>query len=246
MTTDKLQFTDKTMQFFDIILMALIVIFLVLRLRGALGSRDGFDGQSKDSSPKRERKTTPASKKENVITLPGAKRLENEADEVVPLETKPDDIEFEGFLATGITAIREADDKFRADEFIEGAKFAFEMILNAYAEGDTKTLKTLLSADVYGGFAGAIEDRENKNQTLQETLVGIGSTEIVEAYMDGREAHITVKFISEQISALLDSEGKVIEGDSTKVINATDFWTFARSSKSRNPNWSLVGTGSLE
>ena len=98
---------------------------------------------------------------------------------------------------------------------------------------------------MYGGFAGAIEDRETRGQTLQETLVGIGETELVEAYMDSREAHVTVKFVSEQISALLDSEGSVIEGDPTKVINATDYWTFARSTKSRNPNWTLVGTGSL-
>jgi len=107
-------------------------------------------------------------------------------------------------------------------------------------------LTSLLGAAVYGGFAQAIEDREAGGQTLQETLVGINSAELMEAYMDGRDANVTVKFVSEQISALMDSEGAVIDGDPIQVVKATDFWTFARSTKSRNPNWTLVGTGALE
>ncbi|PCI40589.1 MAG: hypothetical protein COB46_06450 [Rhodospirillaceae bacterium] len=236
------------MQIFDIILMALIVVFLVLRLRGALGSRDGFDGNDKKDEGFNSDPSKPAqdSENDNVIAMPGARIEAPDVDPYVPQdEPKDDDIQFEGALADGVAAIREADPEFHAKDFLEGANFAFEMILNAYAEGNTKTLKPLLSSDVYGGFAGAIEDRETRGQTLQETLVGIGETELVEAYMDSREAHVTVKFVSEQISALLDSEGSVIEGDPTKVINATDYWTFARSTKSRNPNWTLVGTGSL-
>lgn len=236
------------MQIFDIILMALIVVFLVLRLRGALGSRDGFDGQDKDEGFKGDpSERAQQSENDNVISMPGA-RLASPADDEYAHQDEPkkdDDIQFEGELADGVAAIREIDPSFRAKDFLEGANFAFEMILDAYAEGNTKALKPLLSSEVYGGFAGAIQDRETRGQTLQETLVGIGETELVEAYMDGRDAHVTVKFVSEQISALLDSEGSVIEGDPTKVINATDYWTFARSTKSKNPNWTLVGTGSL-
>ena len=237
------------MQIFDIILMALIVVFLVLRLRGALGSRDGFDGKDKDDGFTRDpSERSQESEDDNVIAMPGA-RLSAPADDPYAHQNEEpkqdDDLKFEGALADGVAAIREADPDFRAKDFLEGANFAFEMILDAYAAGDTKTLKPLLSSDVYGGFAGAIEDRETRGQTLQETLVGVGQTELVEAYMDNRDAHVTVKFVSEQISALLDSEGSVIEGDPAKVINATDYWTFARSTKSRNPNWTLVGTGSL-
>jgi len=227
------------MQIFDIILMALIVIFLVLRLRGVLGSRDGFDGTPKTPRPQN-------TERDNVINLPGA-GVPDSNDDAFESEAEPEkeDTQFEGPLGEGVEAIRTADPAFRADEFLEGASYAFEMILNAYAAGDVKTLKPLLSPDVYSGFAGAIEDRETRGQTLQETLVGIGSCELVEAYIDGRDAHVTVKFVSEQISALVDDEGTVIEGDPTKVVSATDFWTFSRSTKSRNPNWMLVGTGAL-
>jgi len=234
------------MQIFDIILMALIVIFLVLRLRGALGSRDGFDGKGQDEGFKGNRsERAQNTDDDNVVQMPGARLPGPDDNGFEVAENVKEDTQFEGTLGEGVEAIREADQTFRVDEFIQGAHYAFEMILDAYAAGDVKTLKPLLSPEVYSGFAGAIEDRETRGQILQETLVGISNAELVEAYMDGRDAHVTVKFVSEQISALLDSEGAVIEGDPTKVMNATDFWTFARTTKSKNPNWTLVGTGAL-
>jgi predicted lipid-binding transport protein (Tim44 family) len=241
--------TDTDMQLFDIILFALIAVFLVLRLRGVLGSRDGHEGGYKDifkpkknDEAKRDALGRPVEvNDDNVIELPGAHR------EDVPQAPAIDEtFGYEGAIAEGIKAIRATDASFTPKEFLAGSRMAFEMILNAYAAGDLKTLKNLLSSDVYGGFAQAIEDRDSKDQTLQETLVGINAAELMEAYLDGRDATITVKFVSEQISALLDADGTVIEGDPTKVVSATDFWTFARSTKSRNPNWTLVGTGALE
>lgn len=247
--------TGNDMQLFDIILFALIAIFLVLRLRSVLGRRDGHQGGPEDEAKgkrpaplRRDALGRPLEDNEdsddsddNVIALPGARREETPA-ALAPDET----FGFEGLLAEGIKKIRKTDATFNPKEFLQGAKLAFEMILNAYAAGDLKTLKNLLSADVYGGFAQAIEEREQKDHTLQETLVGIKSAELMEAYLDGRDATLTVKFVSEQISALMDADGTVIEGDPAKVVAATDFWTFSRSLKSRNPNWTLVGTGALE
>ena len=240
------------MQLFDIILFALIAVFLVLRLRGVLGSRDGHDGQDQDNGRGNGNNFGDAfgrgqneSEPDNVIELPGTRSPEAEIAEAAEAALAEDD-QFEGPLGEGVKAIRANDSSFNAKEFIAGSQFAFEMILNAYAAGDVKLLKSLLSSDVYGGFAQAIEDREAAGQTLQETLVGINSAELMEAYMDGRDANVTVKFVSEQISALMDEEGAVIDGDPTQVVKATDFWTFARSTKSRNPNWTLVGTGALE
>jgi predicted lipid-binding transport protein (Tim44 family) len=178
---------------------------------------------------------------DNVIALPGARR-----EETPETPAADESFGYEGLVAEGIKAIRATDASFNPKEFLGGARVAFEMILNAYAAGDLKTLKNLLSADVYGGFAQAIEEREAKDHTLQETLVGIKSAELMEAYLDGRDVTLTVKFVSEQISALMDADGTVIEGDPAKVVTATDFWTFSRSLKSRNPNWTLVGTGALE
>lgn len=244
--------TDTNMQLFDIILFALIAIFLVLRLRSVLGNRDGHEGgyedrfnRKRDEEPKRDALGRPV-EDDNVVELPGARRDEESAGEGASQPAEDETFGYEGPLAEGIKAIRKTDPSFNPKEFLEGSCVAFEMILNAYAAGDLKTLKGLLSSEVYGGFAQAIEDRESKDHTLQETLVGINAAELMEAYLDGRDTTVTVKFVSEQISALMDADGTVIEGDPAKVISATDFWTFARSTKSRNPNWTLVGTGALE
>ena len=235
------------MQFFDIVLFALIAIFLVLRLRNVLGSRDGNDGSGYDDMFKRDqnRERMDEQDNDNVIDMPGSRAP---MDMPEPVEAKPEAEEElpDGPLGEGVRAIREFDPSFNVNEFLGGARMAFEMILNAYADGDTKMLKNLLSPEVFSGFEYAIKQREAEGQTLQETLVGISKAELVEAYMDDRDAHVTVKFVSEQISALLDSDGKVIDGDPSAVSEATDFWTFARSTKSRNPNWTLVGTGSLD
>ena len=234
------------MQFFDIILFALIAIFLVLRLRSVLGTRDGHEGGYEDRFERRADNDAPSDDDGNVIQLPnGRTDAEPSAQSAAP-PPADETFGFEGPVAQGIQTIREADPRFLPGEFLEGARMAFEMILNAYAQGDLKTLKQLLSPEVYQGFAQAIEDRQKADQTLQETLVGIGEADIVEAELDGRDAVLTVKFVSEQISALLDSDGTVIEGDPAKVITATDYWTFSRSTKSRNPNWALVGTGALQ
>lgn len=237
------------MQFFDIVLFALIAIFLVLRLRGVLGSRDGHEGGYTDrfkSDPAKDEK--PRGTPDNVIDLPKARTGDADllTDASLEPKTKPEEALPEGPVGDGIRAIREFDSGFNEKEFTSGASMAFEMILNAYAEGDTKILKNLLSPEVFAGFEQAIATRNAEGQTLQETLVGISKCEIVEAYMDGRDANVTVKLVSEQISALMDSDGSVIEGDPAKVVEATDFWTFARSTKSRNPNWTLVGTGTLD
>jgi len=234
------------MHIFDIVLFALIAIFLVLRLRSVLGNRDGHEGGYFDrfNRGNRDNGETPARGKrgedDNVIELPGAAR--DTASAPPPAD---ETFGYEGPVAEGIQSIRALDPRFQPPEFLDGARIAFEMILNAYAHGDLKTLKSLLSAEVYAGFAQAIEDRDAQGHTLQETLVGIGEAELAEAYLDGREAHVTVKIVSEQISALMDADGKVIEGDPAKVVTATDFWTFARPIKARNPNWTLVGTGAL-
>lgn len=237
------------MQFFDIVLFALIAVFLVLRLRGVLGNRDGHEGGYNDrfkGEPDESR--SPLDDNGNVVELPNARAPQPGSldDEMLAPAAKAEEPLPEGPLGDGIRAIREFDPSFSAQEFVTGASMAFEMILNAYADGDVKMLKNLLSPEVFGGFAQAIEQRNAAGQILNETLVGIKTAEAVEAYMDGKDAHVTVKFVSEQISALLDSDGTVIDGDPVKVVEATDFWTFARPAKSRDPNWILVGTGSLE
>ena len=142
----------------------------------------------------------------------------------------------------GLRAIRQADSSFDPIQFIEGAKMAYEMIVMAYADGDRKTLKNLLSRDVYDGFVAAIADREAKSEKIQSSFVGIDKATIVEASTKGRKAMVTVKFVSELITSTRDASGNIIDGDPKKVREVVDIWTFMRDAGSRDPNWQLVAT----
>jgi len=222
-------------QFIDIIFFAMIAAFLVLRLRGVLGRRDGHQG--KIQNPFKNRASKQQDK--NVIVMPD--RTDPHADES-PLDVGESDDP----IVRGLIEIQRANPDFDSEDFISGSKIAFELILGAYASGDTGTLKPLLSAEVFADFSQAIRDREQAGETLEDTLVGIKSAEIVEAYLENRTVNITTKFVSEQINATRDENGEVVDGNPNAVIDVTDFWTFARDTKSRNPNWTLIATSSLD
>lgn len=144
----------------------------------------------------------------------------------------------------GIAAITKADPTFDAAEFIGGAKIAFDMIIQAFAAGETKALQSLLGKSVYDNFAAAIAERQRLGQRLKTVMIGILNAPIVEAELRGKEARVTVKFTSEQTSVTEDSTGTVIEGDPSHVDTLIDIWTFARDTSSRDPNWQLVATES--
>ena len=99
---------------------------------------------------------------------------------------------------------------------------------------------------MFANFEKSIRDREDANQTMEETLVGIRKADLVEAGMEGSIAQITVKFVSDQVHALSDEEGAIVEGDPNKIVSVTDFWTFIHDTRSRDPNWSLAATRSLD
>ncbi|MDA0997002.1 MAG: Tim44/TimA family putative adaptor protein [Proteobacteria bacterium] len=225
-------------QFFDIILLAMIAGFLILRLRRVLGRRDGHEGGYPDPfRPDPDAKREPADDAdENVVRLPDRSGDAPQAD-AAPIGDGDS-------MAAALTRIKIADPSFDPDQFASGARVAFEMILNAFSGGDRKTLKGLLSPDVYANFEAAISKRERANEVLEDTLVGIRSAAIVDAGIDGRMASVTIKFISEQVNVLRDATGKVIEGDPNRVVDVTDYWTFARDIRSSDPNWTLVATES--
>jgi predicted lipid-binding transport protein (Tim44 family) len=116
------------------------------------------------------------------------------------------------------------------------------MIVNAYAEGDRRTLKNLLSREVYEGFEGAISEREKRGETVESKFVSIDAAEIASAEMRGRNAQLTVRFHSKLITATRDTNGNVIDGSAERVTDVTDVWTFARDVSSRDPNWKLIAT----
>ena len=147
-------------------------------------------------------------------------------------------------IGAGLTQIKIADHSFEPDQFIEGARAAYEMIVAAFPAGDRDTLKMLLSPEVYQNFSAAIDEREEAGHTMESTIVALKKADIVEAELKDKTAEITVKFVSEMISVTRDSQGENLPGQSPVPREVTDIWTFARDAKSGDPNWLLVETRS--
>jgi predicted lipid-binding transport protein (Tim44 family) len=217
-------------QYFDIIIFAMIAAFLVLRLRSVLGRRTGTE---------KPREFRPLGKpvSDNVVSLPEPVRPR---EDLAPPPSGPRAATPEA----GLAQIRNADTKFDAAAFLQGARGAFEIIVNAFASGSTATLRPLLSDEVYERFGDAIRHRIAARETLETQLVAIKAAEIDEAELNGRTAFITVKFVSDQINVTRAADGKIVDGEPDHVIEKTDFWTFARNTRSQDPNWLLVATRS--
>ena len=235
----------SNVSFFDIILLAAVAGFLVLRLRSVLGRRSGHEQPPGRYDPFKGEKAEDAVE-DKIIQLPD-RAVQEEAAEHLGDEAKAEAFqpgESDTPLAAGLTQIKLADRGFEESGFVGGAKLAFEMVINAFSQGDTRTLRPLLSNDVYEDFAGAIKTREEAGEALETTMIGVNEAEIIEAELQGRTAFVTVKFVSEQINVTRDAKGEVVDGDPNQVASITDIWTFARNTRSRDPNWTLVATRS--
>ena len=219
-------------QFFDIILFAMVAAFLVLRLRSVLGRRTGNEQRRDPFARARDREAAPEPASDNVVSLPERGKADAQP-ELAPVP-----------LAEGLRQVRAADPSFDENGFVRGARSAFEMIVNAFATGDTATLRPLLSDEVYDHFAEAIRHRVAAKETHETRLLSIKAADLVEAGMDGRTAIATVKFISDQINVTRGADGAVVDGDPEHVVEKTDFWTFARNTRSTDPNWALIATRS--
>ena len=220
-------------QFLDIVLFAMVAAFLVLRLRSVLGKRTGHEQPHQDPMSQRNQDVEAEG---NAIEMPNRDR-DASFDPLADLD--PDDP-----LTAGIMNIRAADDTFDPGGFADGARGAFEMIVQAFAAGDRDNLQMLLSDDVYENFEAAIDERDEAEETLESTIIGIKSADVIEAGIDRQNAMVTVKFVSEQVNVTRDSEDRIVDGDPNQVTEITDIWTFSRDTKSRDPNWKLVETRS--
>ena len=228
---------NEGFQFLDIILFAMVAAFLVLRLRSVLGRRTGRQDRPRDVSAKRRQESEGEG---NVIELADrTDRADGDAAEDVASDAESDDP-----LVAGIARIRLADPNFDVDQFAAGARSAFEMVVHAFATGDSGTLRSLLNEEVAENFQNAITERLKAGETLETTVISIKSTDVIEAEIDDRQAAVTVKFVSEQVNVTRDTEGRVIEGDPNQVTDITDIWTFARNIRARDPNWKLIETRS--
>ncbi|MBD8891504.1 Tim44/TimA family putative adaptor protein [Roseibium litorale] len=240
---------NEIFDIYNIIFLALAV-FIIYRLRSVLGKRTGNERPPFDpyTKPDKQDQPKPQNVGDNVVQLPGQQSAPPAAEDVA----RSNDVVIEKVAPAGsalneaLRQILSADRSFEPQPFIEGAKAAYEMIVTAFADGDKKALKGLLSKEVYEGFVSAIEDRERRGERIESTFVGIDKAEIVEAALKGARAQVTVKVQSELISATRDKSGAIIDGDPNKVTEVIDIWTFERDTTSRDPNWKLVATESAE
>jgi predicted lipid-binding transport protein (Tim44 family) len=222
----------------ELVILAALAGFVCFRLYSVLGKRTGNEQPPLDGRRIDPRQPAPP-KDDKVIPLPRAREMparhigrENVMAGVTP----------GSMLALGLEQIRQADSSFDADGFVSGAKVAHEMIARAFAEGDRIALKPLLEADVYQSFDMAITARERSGHKIDFSFVGLKSAKVEDAGLRGRIAEVTVRFVSELISATRDAAGAVIDGAAGVVREVTDVWTFARDTRSSDPNWKLVAT----
>ena len=229
------------MDIYTIIFLALAV-FIFIRLRNVLGQRTGeerppFDRAARDALPPEG----------NVVPMPGGpidQAAPAPAADVSPAERWKGITEPGTPLAAGLDAVVEQDSSFDPRHFITGAKGAYEMIVLAFANGDRRSLKDLLSSEVFDSFDAVIKDREKNEQKTETRFVSIDKAELVGAELRDRTAQLTIRFVSQMISATRDKTGNIVDGSADTVADITDIWTFARDITSRDPNWKLVGTGS--
>jgi len=228
---------------FDIytVIFLVLAVFIFLRLRSVLGTRTGHERPPYDPYSRRETPTPGTS--DNVVTLPP--RTDSPLDvPVPPAERFKGTYEPGSGAEKGLGEIASVDPSFDAQVFLQGARAAYEMIVTAYATGDTKTLKGLLSKDVYESFAATIADRERRGETVETTFVSIDKATIRGAELNGSTAEIEVRFASQLVTVTRDRAGAVIDGDPEKVVEVIDIWAFARDVGSRDPNWKLIRTES--
>ncbi|PHQ69094.1 MAG: preprotein translocase subunit Tim44 [Paracoccus sp.] len=213
----------------QLLVLAAIAIFLILRLRNVLGTRDGFEPSQVDEDAQ------PARRRFEVI--------EGTADE--PDHDIFDHAEPGSPTAEALAAMKEVDPSFGVADFLNGAKSAYEMILMAFERGDLSEVRPFLADPVADAFQSVIDARKAQGQTVEAQFLGLRDTGLAGAEFDHSTviAEVSVRFVGELIAATRDSEGNVVDGDPKAARKQRDVWTFARDMGQADPNWQLVATG---
>lgn len=213
----------------QLLVLAGVAIFLILKLRSVLGTRDGFE-KSDDPKP-----------------LPdGTKNRRGfEVIEGGPDRDITDHASEGSDAARALAAMKLIEPSFNVSGFLQGARGAYEMILSAFAKGELDRIRPFLAPEVAESFAGVIADRKERGLILTSELLGIRELALHGAEFNRatNEAEISVRFVGEVISATRDAGGEVVEGDPKHARKQKDIWTFARTMGANDPNWQLVATG---
>jgi predicted lipid-binding transport protein (Tim44 family) len=215
---------------FEIVLLAMVAAFLGLRLYSVLGKRTGHEQEPLARPVADERQ--PA-----VIRQP--------IPEAGPLSTPINDENIDIAAASGIRSIINADRQFDAHLFLEGAKSAYGIILEAFWKGDKEALHFLCDDDVYESFAQEIDARAERGEVIENRLVRIEEARIIDASYDHPMARVTVRFDADVASLIKNSDGVVVGGSMTDAVETHDIWTFFRDVKSGDRNWKLDETDAV-
>ena len=210
------------MPFVDILIFAIIAIFLVFRLRNILGTRDGYE-------------QTPEEQSQRFAKADDSQDRADAQDNIVPLRP-------ELRSGSGIAAIQKADPSFDETQFMQGAASAFSLVLSAFAEGDLSQLRRLLGYDLFNEFSEAIRQRNAENESLSLTIDDIEDVQILDGELVDGMASVTVRFVSRQTRHLFDKDGNEIIDDGADNESMIDVWTFERDTQITDPNWKLVET----
>jgi predicted lipid-binding transport protein (Tim44 family) len=211
----------------SLLVLAGIAIFLILRLRSVLGTRDGFENPAARTAPRR----------------PDARR-DFEVIEGGPDHDIIDHVEDGSDSAKALAAMKMAEPGFQVSQFLQGARGAYEMILMAFENGDTEQLRPFLAEDVMETFETVIDQRREQGLTIEASFIGIREIALQNASFDREtsEGEVTVRFVGELTSVVKNADGAIIEGDPNEIKRQRDVWTFARRMGSDDPNWLLVAT----
>lgn len=209
-----------------IVILALVALFIGLRLYSVLGERTGHEQQPilKPADPARVQPTVP------------------QPTPAQPASADSADLAYLPLAGPGVRAVLAADPSFDVARFLEGARAAYRLILEAFWKGDLATLKPHVDAHVYDTFAGAIEQRKKEGLTLDNRLVAIEQAVISEANLERSVAIVTVRFEADIAAVTRNAEGQVVAGSMSDAVQTRDLWTFRRDLASRDPNWLLIET----
>lgn len=206
------------MPFVDILIFAVIAIFLIMRLRNILGSREGFE-QKQDNRPVQPVNQAESAREKKVVPL------------------RPSQLD-----GAGLEAVRRADPNFSDETFMQGAASAFGMVLSAFADSDVTQLRRLLSFELYEEFSESIRLRNKNGDELGIEIISIDDVQLTDGQVVDNIASVTVTFVSTQTRTLTDRDGVVLEEDSMESTELTDIWVFERDTQLDDPNWKLVET----
>ncbi len=228
--SEKWKVSTMGSQMIQIIILAGIALFLILRLRNVLGTREGFEKPQETAAP------VPARRSDRSFEVIEGGTVDLDIADVADPESP---------TGKALAAMKAVDRKFSVADFSHGARAAYEMIVMAYENGDLETLRRFLSPEVFEPFASAIESRKAKGYTVDASFAGVREVKLVDAHFDTatNEADITMRFVGELTSVVRDPEGRIVEGAPNELKQQRDVWTFTRTMTSDNPNWQLTGTG---